>query len=119
VKRHSSTGEYRTPVEILEREPGVSPTGAPSGGWRIVETLWVKVEDVNPGRTDEVQADRGSKAIAVLNLTARWFRGWAERLSSTRRLFIDGQTYNIRSVVEGPGHGTERTLQLEALAVLA
>jgi hypothetical protein len=119
VKRHTPTSEYRTPAEILEREPGLSATGAPNGGWRIVETLWVKVEGVKPERTGEVTADRGSTAVATLNLRARWFRGWAERLSTVRRLFIDGQTYNIRSVIEGPGHGTERTLQLEALAVLA
>lgn len=119
MKGYAPTSKYRTPVEVLERAPGRSATGAANGDWRIVDTLWVEIQDINPRRTGEVEADRGSKAIATLNLALRWFAGWAELLSPARRLLIDGQTYNIRSAVEGPGAGTERTVLVEAMAVVA
>ncbi len=109
---------YRTPVEILERVPGLTATGAAVSEWRPAGRLWVRIDQVDRDGTDETVADRGAKAGLSLTLITRWFSDWENTLSPSRRLQLEGRAFDLRSVVETPGQGTERLLQLRVEAVV-
>lgn len=114
-----ATAEFRVPVEILDRSSGLTPSGAQVVDWRPAARVWVKVDQVEGRLTGEAAADRGAKASVSLVLVARWFEGWEDALSPSRRLEIEGRSYNLRSVVEAPGEGTERVLRITAQAVVS
>lgn len=113
-----ATGEFRVPVEVLERLPELRATGAPVNDWRPVARIWARVDLVKDRETGEAAGDRGARATVAFTLTARWFEGWEEVLSPARRVEMEGRSYNLRSVVEAPGQGTERLLQLTVQAVV-
>lgn len=113
-----ATSEFRVPVEILDRSTSLTPTGAPAADWRPAGRVWCKVDQIEARQTGEGAADRGPKATVGMTLLARWFEGWEDALSPSRRLEIEGRAYNLRSVVEAPGEGTERLLRITAQAVV-
>lgn len=114
-----ATSEFRVPAEVLERSTELGVTGAPARDWRPASLIWLRVDDIKDRETGETAGDRGARATVAFTLSARWFEGWETVLSPARRLQIEGRSYNLRSVVEAPGQGTERLLQLTVQAVVS
>ena len=119
MRARATSGEYSILADVLARSGERSPSGALSAEWVPVGHLWVKHDEISARGTGEVVADRGAKATVVLLLLACWFPGWQDLLTATRRLDIEGRTYDIRSVVEAPARGSERVLRLDVQAVVS
>jgi len=106
--------DYRTPIVVQSRVPGKSATGAPAGDWLPVGTVFACLEEARGFQDD---AGGGSKTVRPLRLRVRWFPGWEQVIRASRRILLDGTSYDVRGAVEAPGEGTERLLAIEAQAV--
>jgi hypothetical protein len=110
---------YRIPVAVHSRAPGSTPSGAPSGAWLQVATIFAALDDSPSAATgNQEQSEQGSKTVRGLRLRVRWFPGWQQVLLASRRILLeDGISYDIRGAVEVQGGGTERLLSIIAQAV--